>query len=74
MEKLIKYAIALFHFIVVGIHGIAHQIISVPLSILQFTSWGIAFEVTTFLSMISETLGVDVALWGLIKKEQLKEI
>ena len=38
MEKIIKYTIliVLFHFIVAGIHGVAHQIIPIPLSILQY--------------------------------------
>lgn len=38
MEKFTKYAfwITIFHFIVAGIHGVAHQIIPVPLSILQY--------------------------------------
>lgn len=38
MEKPTKYAtvIALFHFVLVGIHGVAHLIIPVPLSILQY--------------------------------------
>ena len=38
MEKVIRYAIAisLLHFVLVGIHGVAHQVVPVPLSILQY--------------------------------------
>ncbi|NJL78530.1 MAG: hypothetical protein HC836_37610 [Richelia sp. RM2_1_2] len=135
MEKLTLYAIliASFHFIVVGIHGFAHQIIPVPISMLQSlfiisiititpvvaivllrresfytgmallfgsmlgasifgiynhfivispdhisqipaTNWGKVFQITAFLLMISEILGVGISLWGLITKEKRERI
>lgn len=38
MEKFTKYVtlMVVFHFIVVGIHGLAHQIIPIPMSIVQY--------------------------------------
>ncbi|KST68065.1 hypothetical protein [Mastigocoleus testarum] len=131
MKKFTNYAIivTLFHFVVVGIHGFAHQVIPVPVSILQYlfiipvitiapivaivllqgksfytgitllfcsmlgalvfgvynhfivispdhisqipvTSWGKVFQITAFLLLISEVVGVGISLWGLINKEK----
>ena len=135
MERITKYAILIvsLHFLLVVIHGLAHQIIPIPTSILQYlfiipiiviapvvamvllqrklfdagmvllfgsmlgalvfgiynhflvispdhidqipaTNWGKAFQITAFLLMISEILGVSISLWGLRKKQKLANI
>ncbi|MDJ0590113.1 MAG: hypothetical protein QNJ72_08985 [Pleurocapsa sp. MO_226.B13] len=135
MERITKYAILIvsLHFLLVVIHALAHQIIPIATSILQYlfiipiivitpvvamvllqrklfdagivllfgsmlgalvfgiynhflvispdhidqipaTNWGKAFQITAFLLMISEILGVSISLWGLRKKQKRENI
>jgi hypothetical protein len=135
VQQFLKFStlLVILHFVVVAVHGIAHQIIPVPISIFQYlfiisiitiapivavvmlqrnltktstalllcsmlgalffgiynhfivispdhisqipaTGWGQVFKITSVLLFLSETVGVVIGLWGLIRQEKLAKI